>query len=501
MAGDDLQCRIFWQQACRLRTEPQVVRAVAYSDPNVKGFDDVVVYYQPGMKTRNGETLGADCFQVKFNVRGARVLTAEDLIDPKAVRRKKTALLDDLEAVAELTRDQNKIYRCILRSTWVPAPRDALAELWYRIDGSIDIELLLSKGPNSNVGKARLRWKDHLDLWDAEELRPILRHFYIKPVSDQATVMEDLNIWLRAAGLREVAFNARINPYDDLIRKLVQEGNHMFDKSTIEEVLQRDNLIVGTPIAVGKSLGIGIRSFGRRSAHITRLDRYVNLADLFDGRHVRSPDAWQTRVVPRIDELVRELPYDQQSITLDLSASHSSITFYAGYCLDTKAGFRVTVTQRTPNGVEQWGPEAPSSARDFPPWQVTEEDMGVGDDVVLALSATHNVRTDVHTFLQCQPIRLSRMFHCILPDCPSSATVRSGDHAHALVTQITELLQRRTHSERRGVLHIFGAVPNALFFFFGQRSRGLGPCQLYEYDFEANEPDGYTPSIRVPVSN
>jgi hypothetical protein len=48
------------------------------------------------------------------------------------------------------------------------------------------------------------------------------------------------------------------------------------------------------------------------------------------------------------------------------------------------------------------------------------------------------------------------------------------------------------------VLHIFAAAPNALLFFLGQLSHGLGRIQLYEHDFETGLPGAYIPSILLP---
>jgi len=501
MAGDDLQSLIFWQEACCLFTEPDSLETVAYSDVDLQGFDDVVTYYRPGAVTVGDAAVRADCYQVKFNMQGAHGVTAEDLADPAAVRRKERALLDDLVDLRERSYRDDMVYRPTLRSTWYPAPDDALADLWHRLDAHLDIDQLMRAASRSKLGKARRTWMEYLKLWDPEELRPILRHFRISPVSDQVSVLSELNVRLRNAGLRPVDQARLANPYSDLIRKLVQRGHHVFDADGLREVLKRENLVVGNPLRVGEGLTVGIRSFTRRSDQVSELDRCLCLLDLFQRRHIRSPEAWQTQVVPRIEESVRELPYDQSNLTLDLSAAHASIAFYVGYCLDTKAGFRVTVLQRTPNGVEQWGPEAPPGRDAFPRWHVEEDVIGTGSDVVLALSATHDVERDVRTFLRSRSLRVSRLLHCKLPGCPSAAVVASGQHAHMLVSQILERLGERSDSERPGSLHIFAAVPNGLLFFLGQRARGLGRCQLYEYDLESNTPGGYTSSISVPTSS
>jgi hypothetical protein len=56
----------------------------------------------------------------------------------------------------------------------------------------------------------------------------------------------------------------------------------------------------------------------------------------------------------------------------------------------------------------------------------------------------------------------------------------------------------RTNDERQAPLHIFAAAPVGFAFLLGQLARGFGRHQLYEFDFEANTPDGYSPSLLFP---
>jgi hypothetical protein len=65
---------------------------------------------------------------------------------------------------------------------------------------------------------------------------------------------------------------------------------------------------------------------------------------------------------------------------------------------------------------------------------------------------------------------------------------------------VSHKIRSRTVRERKGVLHLFSAAPNAFLFFLGQLSRGFGRVQLYEYDFDRNIPGAYSLSIQLPPS-
>jgi len=496
MAGDDLQSLIFWQQACRLFTEPDKVECVAYSDRKLGVFDDVVTYYHPGSAAGN-QSVRADCYQVKFNMRSAHPITAGDLMDPSAVGRAKRALLDDLVALWERSRREDVIYRPILRSTWYPAHGDALGDLWLRTDGRLALEELITAGGRTRLGKALRDWVDYLGKWEAQELEPMLRHFRITPISDLESQLRGLNTRLANAGLQVVDQTHRSSPYDDLIRKLVQNGHHRFDEESLRQILEQEGLVVGKPVHAAGSLTVGIRTFSRASEHMLNLHRCLDMRHVFEGRHISSQDSWSQDIEPAIEDLIQELLLTESAIDLDLSATHSSVAFLIGRLLDTKSGLRTTVIQRTGQGVVRWEPPAGPPDDDLPSWEVEVTEFGGAADIAVALSATHDVDCDVRCYMSDACLDIGRALSFKLSGQIGRTAVQSAEHAYQLADQLVGAVRANRKPGVRQRVHVFGAAPNALMFFLGQASRALGECQLYEYDFEANMLGAYTPSLLI----
>jgi len=495
MAGDDLQSLIFWQEACRLLTEPDRVKCVAYSDRDLGVFDDVVTYYHPHAELVDRTPVRADCYQVKFNMRSSHPISAADFTDPTAVGRTKIALLDDLVTLSRRGHGEDTIYRPILRSTWMPAQGDALDDAWLRTDGRLDLGKLLAASGRTKLGKAARGWVTHLGRWLPEELEPCLRHFRIHTVSDLTSQRSELNTRLQNAGLQELDSAHRVSPYDDLIRKLVQDGMHRFHADDLREMLQAEGLVVGSPVRRRAETTVGIRSFERGSDHMSGLDHCLDLRHLFNGRYPRSQETWATEVLPAIEELVRDLSRTPGAIELDLSAAHSSIAFVAGRLLDTKSGLRTAVIQRTQQGPVRWDPPTAPADETLPSWTIDSAKLGDGTGVAVALSATHDIGAHVRAYIMGAHPDIGVLLSFELPGGPGRAAVRSGQHAHQLAEELTRTVRaERAFDAVRG-LHVFAAAPNALVFCLGQHSRGLGSCHLYEHDFDSDALGAYAPSI------
>ena len=137
----------------------------------------------------------------------------------------------------------------------------------------------------------------------------------------------------------------------------------------------------------------------------------------------------------------------------------------------------------------------------YPEWQFDPSVvMSEGHDVVLALGARHDILDDVHIYVGENLPDVGRIIAGTVSAGPSDAAISGGTHAKMLAQQaMAHLKATRTVDERRyGVLHIFAAAPVGLLFFLGQLARGLGPCILYEHDFESGLPGAYHPSFTLP---
>jgi len=101
--GLDYQARIFWLQVLRLLRDGSPVRAVGYGADNLKGFDDVVVYYGEQGASSEAPEVVADHYQINFHVAHDDVFTAKALTEPAFIHAESRSLLQRLQA-AQLQR-------------------------------------------------------------------------------------------------------------------------------------------------------------------------------------------------------------------------------------------------------------------------------------------------------------------------------------------------------------------------------------------------------------
>jgi len=500
--GDDYQARWFWIQACRMFEDRTKVARVAFEHDSVKAFDDVVTFYGGGMVDQDGVQLAADHYQVKFHVTAAGAMTWKGMMDPDFINAAASSILQRLSNASRHCSPNGTGRRFTLYAPWTVHPDDPLAQLVSFTDGRLTWDRLAVGGPRSQMGKIRAAWRSHLGLGTDEELRLILHPLRIEYGPTLAELGRRLNASLRQAGLLPVEDSVRINPYDDLIRKLLCSARIEFTRDDIVEVCKRENLWVGQRACEPNAYRIGIRSFLRWAEHLEdQADRVLCLLRHFDGRKIKDPRFWQTHILPEVSAFIADALRGRDQCQVHLHA-HTTIAFLTGYCLDTKSGVDVAPVQATSSGREVWRPDARASAGVYPELTFEEHPLSQeGVDVALALSVTTNVLDDVKAYVARALPGVRRVIQCTLQSGLGNAAIVSGTHARLLAQSIASHVKTgRSAAERGGRLHIFAAAPNGLVFFLGQVGRGFGPCVLYEYDFESNAIGAYEPSITLPIA-
>ncbi|MDP9310776.1 MAG: SAVED domain-containing protein [Chloroflexota bacterium] len=498
--GDDYQARWFWMYACDLFFDDTLVAQVGYELNNIKSLDDIGVYYNGRKIDEDGKLLRADYFQVKFHVVGAGAITWEGLMDPAFINAQSVSILQRLKYAQREHAPDGTGVRFFLYSPWTLQPDDELARVWSQKDGRISWAKLSQGTARSRLGKLRAAWRKHLDVATDEELRVILQPLRIVPTPMLDQLQLQLNSKLRMAGLQPVDGGVMHNRYDDLVRKQLATGHTVFNRTDIESIVRREGLWVGPPVSHTKTRRIGIRSFLPWTDHLpAETDNMLCLAHHFEGRAIKAGDLWQREVFPSIRRFLSEALPTPEPAQLEIPA-HASVAFAAGYCLDPKSGIECVVIQRSAGKQVVWCPNPHADVTVYPQLRwMTEKLPSDGPNVAIALSMTQPVLADVRAFVSERLPSVGRIVAFSLPEGPSTTRIQDGTHAKLLAQQLSAYLkEHRSAEERRGVLHIFAAAPNALLFFLGQVARSFGRCTLYEYDFETNAPGGYHESLSFP---
>ncbi|WP_341531834.1 SAVED domain-containing protein (plasmid) [Nostoc sp. UHCC 0302] len=497
--GDDYQARWFWFQVCRLFSERTKVVRVGYEANNIKSFDDVVVYYK-GMQDDEGNPLNTEYHQVKFHVTSAGAFTYKGMMNPAFINATSVSILQRLKNAQTQYAPNGTEAHFILYSPWQIDPDDRLAQVHSKTDGRLDWHRLAEGGSNSLMGKLRAEWREHLSIETDEELCLVLRPLRILQGRTLKEIGDWLNDKLYRAGLLPIEEGRLCNSYDELARRLIQSEKTEFTRADIEAICKRENLWLGHSIVEPDVYRLGIRSFLRWAEHLEdETDAMLDLLRYFNGRSIRSLDLWQTEIYPSVDKFLTNHLRFGQRCHLHLH-THASIAFASGYCLNSKSGIDVALTQSTGTGREIWRPSPCLVPNQYPAWTVTQESMVEdGTDVAIALSVTHSVASDVQAYIALAQLPIHRIFFYMPSNGANSQAIVDATHAKLLADQLSARLRSdRTILERQGKLHIFVAAPNALVFFIGQLARSFGSCIFYEYDFDQNTPGAYQPSLMFP---
>ena len=452
------------------------------------------------MIDEEGNNLQAEYFQVKFHVNSAGALTWESLIDPNFINATSVSLLQRLRDAQQKYAPNGTEAHFILHSPWTVHPDDPLAKIRSETDGRLDWHRLREGGLKSKLGKIRTAWRNHLGIQTDEELHTILRPLRIRQGRTLKELGDVLNDKLPLAGFKPIDESCLCNPYDDLIRKLLQTGIIEFTRDEIVEIGKREKLYMDYTSNKSDNRQIGIRSFFRWAENLEDdTDDMLDLLCWFDGRNIRSPELWQQEVYPSLASFLTRKLRPSQRYDVHLQ-THTSIAFAVGYCLDSKSGLDAAVVQSTRSAREIWRPSLQLDCTKYPSWEFVRKPISEdGTDVALALCVTHQVTSDVQIYIEREKLPVSRILTCTPPSGPGPGSILDADHAKLLAEQLSAHLKKnRTNVERQGKLHIFVAAPNALVFFIGQVARSFGSCVLYEYDFDKNLPGAYQPSLTFP---
>lgn len=484
-------------KVCRLLKPHTNVAQVGYEVSDTPHFDDIAVIYSKPIPDPHGVLISADYYQVKWHVDESGAITCDALTDPSFIGSKSTSLLQRLHEAEETAFARDECVRFNLVTTWGVDYKDRIAKLVSGRDGELRLGVLFGQERFSGLLQ---EWSDHLGV-GLEDLRKTLSRLRLCAPSDKLDrLTRRLGDSLASVGLSPIEHGGRSSPYDSLVERLLSEGRHYFTAEDIREICQQEGLWVGQESTDEKPL-VGIRSFLRFAEHMEdEVDELLDLADLFNGRQVRSLESWNSEVGPRVHEFISEAVVPLDRCLLNLS-SHSSVAFAAGYELDPKSGTRVSLVQNTSVGRVVWEVQPELQTSHATTWKVLEVEVdAAAEDAGIVLSVTHDALPEVLEYVRGHVPEIGRILALEVEPEIGPMSVADGDHAWDLAREMVRVV-RQWHptGSSKGPLHVFGAAPNGLVFFVGRLSRSLGPIQLYEHAFDSDWPARYQRSLSLPI--
>jgi len=505
MQGDDYQALYFWYKACGLFHEHTKIKTISYEYDEAKAFDDVVIEYEKPIADELDRMIYADFYQIKFHVTHGGEMTCRSLIEPSFINATSISFLQRLKDAVFSSRELEKECRFCLVTPWGVPLSDQLAELLSTTGGELRLDkLMVGITDGSRMGQIRKMWREHLSLDDDQTLLSILEAVRIYPNSGSIKdLTEKLNYGLISSGFSPIEEGTVTHKYVDLVKGLLKKRKFTFTKEELIEKCKIEGLWIGnSEKVIDNNINLGIRSFYRWAENMeNETNSMLCLTKYFNGRYIKDIYDWKSDISRNIIAFIKENIVSGNSYNLHLDAHHS-VAFFAGHELDVKSGISVAPVQKGYNGQKQiWRPSDINLSGEYIDWMFKEISLERGNDVAVAISATHDISEDVGHYINQAFLPIGRIISCFVDNKgPRATSVKDANHASFLANQVSSKMKTRNIKERLAHLHIFYAGPNGLLFFIGQFSKSFGPCTLYEFDFTKQTPGGYKPSITLPIN-
>lgn len=494
--GDNYQSRFFWERAMDLLRPGSGVVAVTFEADGPKAFDDVIVAYDPPLPRSRASRVSADHFQIKWHVQAGGRFGYADLIDPAFIGAQSISILERLRD-AQAVRGPDAAFTLV--TTDRIKDGDPLSDIIFNHDRSILTEKLFdgTRTDASRMGAVRALWRDHLKVTDDAALEKILTGLRIY---DGHVSLEELRRQIewraQAAGLR-LDTGASDFRLDELARQLKVRGINKLTKPTLLSLLAEEGFDYTPPPASDATLPVAIRTFQPLSADIVSVapENTLTLTDQFRARYLQHPFDWERDIRPPLDAFLRNVVRRAPRIQLILDA-HASIALLAGAVLDLKSGANVALVQKGRLGGPPWraddGTQAGAAL-----FIVTDERIGKGSAIAVAVSATQAVEPQMRRYLAASLPDVGRVISFAFADGPGQTSVRGGAHAAALAEQIANTVRAAKADDLDASVHLFAACPNSLLFFLGQQHQGYAPATVYEFDFDRGGNKSYVPAFTL----
>jgi len=495
--GDNYQARVFWENAFNLLLPHSCVVEVTFEANGPKAFDDVVVKYDPPVVRSGPERVSAEYTQVKWHVQTGGRFGYEDFIDPDFIGAKSFSLLQRLQQARNTA---PATARFAFLTTYRVKDGDPLAELISGADKSLLVEKLFdgTTTDRSRMGTVRKCWREHLKLGTDDELRAVIQG--LRVLESHRSLEElraEINIKAQATGVLTCSAADSDFKYDELARQLKVRQLNALTRDVFLQFCHDEGLIVPRALEPDPFLPIAIRSILGPSADIVGAaeENTLLLTDDFRQRYLQDGIEWQRDIRPKVEAFLRAAVKKSPKLRLILDA-HASIAFLAGAVLDLKSAVQTQLVQKGRVGARIWRADDGSAATGAS-FDITEETIGTGDHLAIAISVAQPVTTHARAYVAAQLSDVRQLISFNLPSGPGQQSVAGGEHAAALAEQISNHIRAVRAGDPDTLVHIFAAAPNSLLYFLGQHHQAIAPCIVYEFDFDRQAHKTYQPSFVI----
>lgn len=493
MMGDDFQSHLFWLYGSMLFLPGRYVSRIQVESIEGGALDDLVVDYSVTLED-SSRPYTREYIQCKFHVGDAKTYSSAALRDPAFFSTTESFLTRAYAAYRQFT-DEGRSFLLVLVSNGDWDSRDKLKN--EIAEGGALRDRFFTSGPRSDIGKIRISWRDHLRLSD-EEAEAFFRSLRLRyRWQDQRGQLHSIDAHARLIGLSPIDDAHFHNVYDAVYRGMVENGQLDFDRDSFSTMCQQQGL--GTPRepSVKSVRSAGLRSYMRAAAYVDlECDPFICLCEYFDGRSVRDAASWNGDLVTALRTWCEALAEVTDDCELRLEC-HPSISYAAGRLIGPRPRAQILPMQGSKiGGGAIW---APGDSGASVAWSATDIPISPeGSNVAVALSITHDVTAAVTALLKTRDDLGVSVLRVYTPATgPGHTAIPNGAAGWALAEELAADMGGLSEGQSAGVIHLFGAVPNALSFLLGRMQRPGVVVQTWEHNGDGTLEAMYVEAIRL----
>lgn len=500
--GDEFQALFFWSQALKLLTDNNVTRVTFESDKPAFLDDVVVEYNHPILNSSTGKRISIEYFQCKYHVAQKTLFTLDNLIDPKFVNTQKS-MLERLYLAYLFLKDSTNDTRDI-RFTVVSSSMWDTQDVIFNFlspEGHL-VPDFYNRGPQSRQGKLRTKLATYLGISE-KELRSFTELIRFDLGISRTKLVESLNVSLQLANLLPIDTTVTDTRYCELAWKMLEQGTNTFDKPTLREIIQRENLINRQanlllirhqsihPLATNAVIDFLPDYLKVRK----NVEIVVDQSDLFKNGSLDNPLEAIKRQLSTLQDIDKEIQKQPDTFIGYYGIAHIPLVFLAGYQLNKRQKVYLFDHNREK---EEWlclqtNGEFPEIQFEGMPLQLNYSE----DDVVLKMSISYPVLDKDTVDIVPKP---GKSIHLFLNQ-PKIDSIRYKNQLEQYTSCFRDTLDA-IHNNLPNVkrIHLFYAGPVPLAFRCGQLISPTIHPKVLIYNYYSQDTPRYKWGLHVPLN-
>jgi hypothetical protein len=308
-------------------------------------------------------------------------------------------------------------------------PDDAFSKLLLGGSEHLNVAILFGGGSTSKQGQARARLLDHLAC-DEQELRDALSRLRVRDRANLERMQTSLDYRLESHNFVPVG-ESKLNRYDELARKIIQDGPNVFNANELRTLLDSVGLMDRDAAGRPAPWRVGVRSFERQAVYLDEeMDELLDLLGLFDGRFLSDGYTWNEDVGPRVREFMMRID-DQRRDDVELHLHCKlSIAYGAGAAVSRKSATRYSFRQPGHRGTEIWRVSEGGGGNPEETWSVKDVVLRQdAPDVAVAVAVSNGSGGDARLYVERNLEAVGRLIVLEPVDGVGQRAVRDGAHA------------------------------------------------------------------------